>query len=64
MKKISLLLLFVLTAQLLQAQKTFIWCGALIDGVNNEVRKNITIIVEKNKITAVENGFTAAGVRR
>ena len=54
-------LLAILFTQLLPAQKTYIWCGALIDGISNEAKKNITIIVEKNKIIAVENGFSKAG---
>lgn len=43
------------------AQKTYIWCGSLIDGVSNEPKKNMTIVVEKNKIFAIQNGFTAPG---
>lgn len=43
------------------AQKTLIWCGTLIDGISNTAKSNMTIVVEKNKITAVENGFTMAG---
>ena len=43
------------------AQKTYIWCGTLIDGISNEPKKNMTIVVEKNKITAVASGFTNAG---
>src|SRR5688572_12777904 len=42
----------------LYAQKTYIWCGTLIDGVSNEAKKNMTIIVEKNKIISVETGFS------
>jgi imidazolonepropionase-like amidohydrolase len=44
-----------------QSQKTFIWCGTLIDGISNEPKNNMTVIVEKNKIVGVENGFTKAG---
>jgi len=44
-----------------QAQKTYIWCGTLIDGVSNEPKKNMTIVVEKNRITAVEDGFSRPG---
>ncbi|TAL48114.1 MAG: amidohydrolase family protein, partial [Chitinophagaceae bacterium] len=33
----------------------------LIDGIANEPKKNMTIVVEKNKIVAVENGFSKAG---
>jgi imidazolonepropionase-like amidohydrolase len=43
------------------AQKTNIWCGTLIDGVSGEPRKKMTIIVEGNRIAAVEAGFTQAG---
>jgi imidazolonepropionase-like amidohydrolase len=43
------------------AQKTYIWCGTLIDGISNEPKKNMTIVVEKNKIISVENGFTKSG---
>jgi imidazolonepropionase-like amidohydrolase len=61
MKKIFLVFLFALTGFSLSAQKTFIWCGTLIDGLSNEPKKNVTIVVEKNKITAVEGGFSKAG---
>ncbi len=44
-----------------QAQKTYIWCGTLIDGISNEPKKNMTIVVEKNKIVGVENGYSTAG---
>src|SRR5688572_21277081 len=39
------------------SQKTYIWCGSLIDGVSADARKNMTIVVEGNKITSVEAGF-------
>jgi imidazolonepropionase-like amidohydrolase len=61
-KWLFLTLLFVAAVPAL-SQKTYIWCGTLIDGISNDSKKNMTIVVEKNKITAVENGFTngAAG---
>ena len=43
------------------AQKTYIWCGTLIDGISGEPKKNMTILVEKNKIVGVENGFAKPG---
>ncbi len=43
------------------AQKTYIWCGILIDGISEEPRKNMTIIIEKDKITSLENGFSNPG---
>jgi imidazolonepropionase-like amidohydrolase len=41
-------------------QRKLLHCGTLIDGVSNAAKTNMTIIVEKNKITGIENGFTAA----
>jgi imidazolonepropionase-like amidohydrolase len=43
------------------AQKTYIWCGTLIDGISAEQRKNMTIVVEKNKILSVTNGYSKPG---
>lgn len=42
----------------LSAQKTYIQCGTLIDGVSNAPRTNVTIVVQGNKIVSVEKGFT------
>jgi imidazolonepropionase-like amidohydrolase len=39
------------------AQRTVIHCGNLIDGKSNTVQAQFTVIVEGNKITAVEKGF-------
>ncbi len=60
MKKIFLLLLASAFGFGAFAQKTYIWCGTLIDGVSNAPKNNMTIVVEKNKIIAVQNGFTKA----
>ncbi len=61
MKKILFPVIALLFSTAVQAQKTYIWCGTLIDGVSNEAKKNMTIVIEKNKITAVENGFSKPG---
>lgn len=61
MRKIYILLPVLLFTIILSAQKTYIWCGTLIDGIADEPKKNMTIIVEKNKITGVENGFSKPG---
>lgn len=58
MKKMIAFLLVLLITLNLAAQKTYIWCGTLIDGISNEPKKNMTIVVEKNKIIAIENGFS------
>jgi imidazolonepropionase-like amidohydrolase len=61
MKKIPLILLTFFVSFQLSAQKIYIWCGTLIDGISDEPKKNMTIIIEKNKIVSVENGFSSAG---
>lgn len=61
MRKIIFLLLLNMFTIVNYAQKTFIWCGTLIDGVSNEPKKEMTIVVEKNKIVAVEKGFAKPG---
>lgn len=60
MKKFLFILLGIAFTLSSIAQKTYIWCGTLIDGISNEPKKNVTIVVEKNKITAVEAGFSKA----
>src|SRR4030095_996168 len=44
----------------LMAQRTVIYCGNLIDGVNKNATGNATIIVEGNKITQVQKGWPVA----
>src|SRR5258706_3214315 len=60
MKKIAAILPILLITLNLFAQKTYLFCGTLIDGISNEPKKNMTIVIEKNKITAIENGFSKA----
>ena len=55
MKK--LLLLLCLSPLFLQAQKTIIHCGKLIDVKALSVLNNMSIIVEGKKIVAVQAGF-------
>lgn len=43
------------------AQKTIIHAGTLIDGIADQPRQQVSIIIEGNTITAVENGFTRGG---
>jgi imidazolonepropionase-like amidohydrolase len=62
MKRTALLSLVLLWGSCLFAQKTYIWCGTLIDGVADEPKRNMTIIVEKNKITGIETGFSQPGI--
>jgi imidazolonepropionase-like amidohydrolase len=60
MKKIIFFCSLYFFSTQLSAQKTYIWCGSLIDGISNDPKKNMTVVVEKNKITGIENGFTKA----
>src|SRR5688572_25634700 len=53
---ISLVILLSATAF---AQKTFIYCGQLIDVKKNEVQKEMTIVVEGNKIVDISKGYKA-----
>jgi imidazolonepropionase-like amidohydrolase len=56
--KRSLLLIFLTVSVSAFAQRTVIHCGNLIDGKTNDVQPQMTIIVEGNKIVAVEKGFS------
>lgn len=50
----------VLCSQL-QAQRTLIHCGQLIDGKADKLQKEMTLIIEGDKIVKVEKGYTEAG---
>ena len=60
MKKLYSLAGLLLLASPLLAQRTLIHCGNLFDGVSNAVQAQMTVVVEGNKITAVQKGYTAA----
>ena len=42
------------------AQRTLIHCGNLFDGVRNDLQRDVTVVVEGNKITGIQKGFTSA----
>jgi imidazolonepropionase-like amidohydrolase len=50
-----ILILFISSAAF--AQKTYIQCGKLIDGISNTVQTGVTIIIEGNMITDIQNGY-------
>jgi imidazolonepropionase-like amidohydrolase len=58
MKKIPLLLFLIMSVCFLNAQKTYIWCGTLIDGISDEAKKEMTIVVEKDRIVTIDKGYT------
>jgi imidazolonepropionase-like amidohydrolase len=61
MRQLLLLAAGSLFALLSFSQKTYIWCGVLIDGISDEPKKNMTIVIEKDKITSIEAGFSKPG---
>ena len=58
MKK--LLLIALLFAQASFAQRTILHCGKLIDTKQMQVLTEMSIIIEGNKITDVQKGYTTA----
>lgn len=61
MKHLITFLLLCLLVDQATAQRTQLWCGTLIDGISAAPRKEVTIIIEKNRITGIENGYRKAG---
>jgi imidazolonepropionase-like amidohydrolase len=59
MKKILLCFFAVSVALAGFSQKTYLWCGTLIDAISDAPKKNMTIVVDGNKIISVEPGFTS-----
>lgn len=57
----AVFLLFVLASGGLSAQTTYIHAGTLIDGTSDQPRSQVTIVVEENRIAAVEDGFREPG---
>jgi imidazolonepropionase-like amidohydrolase len=57
MKPVLSFLIFLLTLTSLSAQDQYIYCGNLIDVKSGEVLTSKTIIVKKDMIHSVEDGF-------
>ena len=58
--RLAAVLIFGATA-LVAPARTLIHAGALIDGVSDTVKQTVTIVVEDDRITAVQAGYTAPG---
>jgi len=43
------------------AQKTYIQCGKLIDGISKEAQSQVTIVVDGQRITDIQKGYTTGG---
>ncbi|KYG83353.1 amidohydrolase family protein [Roseivirga echinicomitans] len=61
MKRILTLSLLVLLSLGLNAQKTIIHAGRLIDGKSDQVLTSMSIVIEGNKIVSVDRGYTKGG---
>ncbi len=59
MRKIFFSLLAVCCISAAPAQKTILHCGQLIDVKNLQVLKEMSVIIENNKITDVQKGYAA-----
>jgi len=56
--KLFFSVLFITAASTLAVgQKTYIHCGNLIDGISNTPKSKMTIVVENDKIIAIQDGF-------
>jgi len=58
MKKLYFVFL-LLFAQHTYAQKTYIQCGRLIDGIANSAQSQVTVLVEGGTIIDIQKGYTA-----
>jgi len=52
------LTLLLINSVVLQAQKTYLHCGKLVDVNALQMKERMTIVVESNKIVEVKTGFT------
>jgi imidazolonepropionase-like amidohydrolase len=57
MKKLGLFVCFVMMVANLFAQKTYLYCGKLIDTKSGKIASNKTIIIEGNTIISIMDGF-------
>lgn len=62
MKKVMcfILVLFIVSVGNITAQTTYIHCGQLIDGRNDKVLKEMTIVLDGNLISEVKKGYAKA----
>jgi imidazolonepropionase-like amidohydrolase len=60
MRKLSFILLLFFVSSAF-AQKTYIHCGRLIDGISNQAQSEMTIVVEGKLITDIQKGYTNGG---
>ncbi len=61
MRKLLFFLFVCCTINTMNAQRTIIYCGQLIDVKNLQVLKEMSVIIDGNKIMDVQKGYTKAG---
>lgn len=52
--------LFFITATHAVFARTIVYCGGLIDGVGDSAKKEMSIVIEGERIVAVQSGYTAS----
>ncbi len=60
MKKLLLILSFLFIKNTIFSQKTILHCGTLFDMTSNYSQKEMSIIIEKNKIIDIQKGYQKA----
>jgi imidazolonepropionase-like amidohydrolase len=61
MKKTIIFLAFYLISHFTYTQKTILHCGTLLDMTSNNGQKDMSVVIEKNKIVDIQKGFLKAG---
>lgn len=59
LRKLSFLILMLLAVLSASAQRTILHCGSLIDGKSEVAQSRMSIIIEGNKITAIQKGYAS-----
>jgi len=58
MRKFTLLLLLsIVCNSSLLAQQSYIYCGSLIDGKQEKIQNELTLIIEGDKIKSIVKGY-------
>lgn len=55
------LILFLFFAETTIAQKTYVQCGKLIDGIANTAQTEVTIVIDGKLITDIQKGYIGGG---
>ncbi|MBS1504568.1 MAG: amidohydrolase family protein, partial [Bacteroidetes bacterium] len=61
MKKLFSIFLLLFVSSGVFAQKIYIQCGKLIDGISNSAQTEMTIVVDGGVITDIQKGYTSGG---